>query len=58
MIHKREFNISQHNVTAFKTDRQVQYLSPIKDDKFKPSFETAFSFGVSLLLHQQTRKSF
>ena len=37
-------------------DRQMKYVLPIAEDKFKPSSETAFSLGVSLLLHQQTRK--
>ena len=56
VIHKSASNISQHIVTAYKSDRQVKYISPIEDDTFKPSGETAFSLGVSLLLHQQTRK--
>lgn len=55
-MHKSASNISQHIVTTFKSDRQIHYVSPIEDDKFKPSGETAFSLGVSLLLHQQTRK--
>ena len=56
VLHKSSSNISQHIVSAFKSDRQVNYVSPKVDDKFKPTSETAFSLGVSLLLHQQTRK--
>lgn len=56
VLQKSASNISQHIVSAFKSDRQIKYVSPIADDKFKLSSETAFSLGVSLLLHQQTRK--
>ena len=56
VLHKSASNISQHIVSAFKSDRQVHYVSPKVDDKFKPTSETAFLLGESLLLHQQTRK--
>lgn len=36
--------------------RQVQYISSFEDNKIKPSGECLFFLGVSLFLHQQTRK--
>ena len=56
VLHKSASNISQHIISAFKSNRQVNYVSPKVDDKFKPTNETAFPLGVSLLLHLQTRK--
>ena len=56
VLQKSASNIEQDIVSTFKSDRQMKYVSPIAEDKFKPSSETAFSLGVSLLLHKQTRK--
>ena len=56
VLHKSASNISQHIVSAFKSNRQVNYVSPKVEDTFKPTSETAFSLGVSLVMHQQTRK--
>ena len=33
VLHKSASNISQHIISAFKSDRQVKYVSPKEDDK-------------------------